>query len=179
MPILEGTKAARCIAGLVAGLLATGAVSSCAYEDVGEPEPTAAWRSARAAPSLPSAGPEVLSVQSGNHAELAKRLGAAPGPLLLDDSGPADGPGVGFSKAATVKTAGTYTVTAACVGIPRALIYLDHPGAIESLSLDLDCSGVFSQVVEFPVGPVHAQLTRQDPNGPWTGAVAGLRITMG
>ena len=179
MPILGGTRAVRCIAALVAGLLLTGAVSSCAYEDVGEPEPTAAGRSARATPSLPSASPEILSVQSGNYAELEKRLGAAPGSLLLDESGPADGPGVGFSKAATVKTAGTYTVTAACVGIPEAQIYLDHPGAIDSLSLNLDCSGVFSQVVELPVGPVHAQLMRQDPNGPWTGAVAGLRITTG
>jgi hypothetical protein len=110
---------------------------------------------------------------------LEKRLAAAPVSLVLDESGPADGPGAGFSKAATVKTAGSFTITAACVGIPVAHIYVDHPGASDSLILDLDCSGILSQVVELPPGPVHAQLMRTDPNGPWTGAVAGLRITEG
>lgn len=159
-------------------LLLGGGLISCAYEGEGDPQP-AAEPSARPAPSLPSASPEILSVQSGNYAELEKRLAAAPGSVLLDQSGPADGPGVGFSKAVTVKTAGSYTVTAACVGMPEAQILVGRPGASDFLSLDLDCSGLLSQVVELQAGPVHAQLMRQDPNGPWTGAVAGLRITTG
>ncbi|MDQ0075768.1 hypothetical protein [Arthrobacter oryzae] len=178
MSVLGGTKAVRYSAGLVMSLLLAGGLISCAYEGEGDPQP-AAERSARPAPALPSASPEILSVQSGNYAELEKRLAAAPGSVLLDQSGPADGPGVGFSKAVTVKTAGSYTVTAACVGIPEAQILVGRPGSSDFLSLDLDCSGVKSQVVELQAGPVHAQLMRQDPNGPWTGAVAGLRITIG
>jgi hypothetical protein len=178
MSAFGGTKAVRCNAGLIVSLLLAGGLASCTYEDAGDPQPTAAERSARPAPSVESTSPEILSVQSGNYAELEKRLAAAPGSVLLDESGTADGPGVGFSKTATAKTAGTYTFTAACVGIPEAQIFVGRPGAGEFLSLDLDCSGVLSQVVELQAGPVSAQLMRQDPNGPWTGAVAGLRFTM-
>lgn len=99
--------------------------------------------------------------------------------MILDDSGPADGPGVGFSKTVKVQSAGRYTVTVACVGIPAAQVFLSRPGSKELLSLDLDCSGVLSQVVELQEGYVAALLIRHDPNGPWTGAVAGIRITAG
>ncbi len=163
----------------MAGLLLAGGLASCAYEDEDDPEPSAAERVARPVPSLESASPEILSVQSSNYAELEKRLAAACGSVVLDESGPVDGPSVGFSKAATVKTAGTYILTAACVGIPEAQILVGRPGSSDYLSLDLDCSAVLSQTVELQAGPVNAHLMRQDPNGPWTGAVAGLRITMG
>ncbi|MFF1383530.1 hypothetical protein ACFVWT_08195 [Arthrobacter sp. NPDC058288] len=76
-----------------------------------------------------------------------------------------------------MKTAGTYTVTAACVGTPGAQIILGRPGLNDFVPLDLDCSGVFSRVVELQAGTLSAQLMRQNVNGPWTGAVAGLRIT--
>jgi hypothetical protein len=36
-----------------------------------------------------------------------------------------------------------------------------------------------SQVVELQEGYVAAMLMRHDPTGPWTGAVAGVRITDG
>jgi hypothetical protein len=100
--------------------------------------------------------------------------------VVLDDSGPADGPGVGFQKTATVRTSGAHTVTAACVGTDSAQILLSQgPGtAAEPLSLGLDCSEVLSQVVELQAGYVGAHLIRNDPTGPWTGAVAGIRITV-
>lgn len=157
----------------------SGGLAACAYEDVSDPTQTAtAEHSRRPAPSAPTKAPEILDAEAGNYAELEKRLAVAQGSLLLDESGPADGPGVGFSKTGTVKTAGAYTVTATCVGIPDARIFLSRPGSRELLALDLDCSRVLSQVVELQEGYVGALLMRHDPTGPWTGAVAGVRITV-
>ena len=95
------------------------------------------------------------------------------------DAGPADGPGVGFTKAATVTTAGPHTVTAACVGIPHAQIYLSQnsPAGTEHTVFEVDCSRTQSQVVQLQKGYVSAQLTRPDPTGAWTGAVAGIKVT--
>ena len=178
MSVLGGTKAVRFFAALLVGLLLAGGVAACAYEDDGDPQPTADRYSPRPAPSLPSVPPEILDVQATNYAELEERLAVARGSALLDESGPADGPGVGFSKTATVKTAGAYTVTAACAGIANVQIHLSQPEAgAELVSLDLDCSDVLSRVVELQAGYVGAQLLRHDPTGPWTGSVAGIRIT--
>lgn len=100
--------------------------------------------------------------------------------MLLADSGPADGPGVGFSKAATVLAAGPHTVTTACVGIPDAQMFLsqDTKGGTEHVVFDVDCAGAQSQVVQLNQGYVSAHLTRHDPTGAWTGAVAGIKITV-
>ena len=153
-------------------------LAACTYEDAGDPARTAAAeQSSRPTPAAPTKGPEILDAETRNYAQLEKRLAAAQGAVLLDDSGPADGPGVGFSKTVKVQTAGRYTVTAACVGIQNAQVFLSRPGSKEPLSLDLDCSGVLSQVVDLQEGYVAALLMRHDPNGPWTGAVAGVRIT--
>lgn len=173
-----GTRTVRCTAALTAGLLLACGMAACSYEDV-DPQPKPIENSRRLAPSLPTKDREVLSAEASNFAELKKRLAAAPGSVLLDDSGPADGPGVGFQKNATVKTAGAHTVTAACVGTDEAQIILfqDPATGTEALSLDLDCSAVLSQVVELHAGQVGAHLIRNDPTGPWTGAVAGIKIT--
>lgn len=161
------------------GILLAGGVAACAYEGSGDAQPTAAGQSRRPAPSVPSKGPDILAAEARNYAELEKRLSGAPGSVLLADSGPADGPGVGFSKAATVMTAGPHTVTAACVGTPHAQLSLsqDTMGA-EPMMFDVDCSGAQSQVVQLQKGYVSAHLTRHDPTGAWTGAVAGIRITV-
>lgn len=154
-------------------------LASCAYEDDGEPQPTAAGQSHRPAPSLPAQDPGVLGVESRNYAELQHRLAKAPGRVVLADAGPADGPGVGFSKTATVKNAGPHMVSAACVGISHAQIFLTQDGVgSEPLPLDVDCSGILSKVVVLQKGYVGAQLTRYDPTGAWTGAVAGIKITV-
>lgn len=50
--------------------------------------------------------PDILDREARNYAALKERLTVAAGSVLLDESGPADGPGVGFSKTATVKAAG-------------------------------------------------------------------------
>lgn len=172
-----GTRPAHCTAALVVSLLLAG----CAYEDAGGPPPTAApGNSGRPVPSVPTKGPEILDVEAGNYVELEKRLAAAPGSVLLEDSGPADGPGAGFSKTARVTIAGAHTVTAACAGTPDVQIVLsqDPRTGVGLPALNLDCSGVLSQVVELQPGSVGVHLVRRDPTGPWTGAVAGIRITV-
>lgn len=116
-----------------------------------------------------------------NYAELERFLATAPGSALLDEAGPADGPGVGFTQAAAVPTAGPHTVTAACVGIPHTQISLSQntDTGTEHVVFEVDCTGPQTQVVQLRQGYVSAQLSRPDPNGPWTGAVAGLKITAG
>ena len=174
-----GTKTVRCAAALFVGMLLAGGVASCAYEDDGDPQPTPAGQGHRPAPSVPTKDPGVLGVEASNYAELHKRLAEAPGSVLLSDAGPADGPGAGFSKAAKVMTAGPYTVTAACVGIPHAQIYLsqDTTAGTGHIVFEVDCSGAQTQVVQLQKGYVSGQVTRPDPTGPWTGAVAGIKIT--
>ena len=175
-----GTKAVGRVAALIVTALLAGGMAACAYEDDGDALSTAAARTARPAPSVQSKGPDVLAVESRNYADLEKRLAGATGTVVLSDSGPADGPGVGFSKIATVKAGGAHTVTAACVGTPGVQMFLsqDPRTGAEPLSFDLECSGTLRRVVELQAGYVVADLIRHDPNGPWTGAVAGIRITV-
>ncbi|MFE4543007.1 hypothetical protein [Arthrobacter sp. NPDC056727] len=173
-----GTNAVcRAEALIVSALLAI-SMAACSYEDDIEGQLTAAGPKSRPAPSLPTKDREVLSAEATNFAELKKRLAAATGSVLIDDSGPADGPGVGFRKSATVKVSGAYRITAACVGIDGVQMLLDKdPGTgAEPISLTVDCSEVLSQVVELQAGYVGVSLIRNDPTGPWTGAVAGIKI---
>ena len=156
-------------------------LAGCAYEDSADlPPASVPVLTGRPAPSVPAKGPEVLDIETRNYAELKKRLSVAAGSVLLDESGPADGPGVGFSKIATVKTAGAHTVTAACVGLDDVQILLsqDPRTGTDLPALVLDCSGVVSRVVDLQPGYLGVHQTRQDPTGPWTGAVAGIRITV-
>ncbi|RAM37298.1 hypothetical protein [Arthrobacter globiformis] len=180
MSELGGTKTAGW-AALIVGLLLGAGLSACTYEDDADSPPTVAGSSRRPAPSLPTKDPEVLAAETSNFAELKKRLAAAPGSVLLDDSGPADGPGVGFQKSATVKTSGAHAVTASCVGTDGVQIHIGQdPGTgSEPISLVFDCSETVSQVVDLQAGYVWVSLTRNDPTGPRTGAVAGVRITSG
>jgi len=171
------TKTVRRAAALVIGTLLAGGMAACAYEDDEDPQQTAAGQSHRAAPTIPTKDPGVLGVEASNYSELHKRLANATGSVLLADAGPADGPGAGFSKAATVMTTGPFTVTATCVGTSGTQIFLSQ-GEAEPVSLEVDCSGVLSKVVQLQKGYVGAQLTRQDPTGAWTGAVAGIKITV-
>ena len=137
-----GTKAVRCAAALIAGILLAGGMAACAYEDDGDPQPAAAEPEPPiCAASPPTKDPGVLGMEASNYAELRLRLAEAPGSVLLADAGPADGPGVGFTKAATVKATGPYTVTAACVGIPRRPDFPHSGWGRGGLSLDVRLLG--------------------------------------
>lgn len=173
-----GNRTVRGAAASIIGVILAGGVAACTYEDdAGSHQSTAV--SVRAAPTAAAKDPGVLGVDAANYAVLHQRLDTATGPVVLSDAGPADGPSVGFRKAATVRTAGPHVVTAACVGIPHAQIYISQntESGTEHTVLEVDCSGTRSQMVQLRSGYVSAQLTRSDPTGAWTGAVAGIKIT--
>ncbi|HEX9225505.1 MAG TPA: hypothetical protein VF885_02470 [Arthrobacter sp.] len=177
-----GTSTVATVAALVACMVLASSLAGCAYEDEGDPHPTVSAAKATTRPAWTAAAkdPDVLAVEARNYAELERRLATVPGKVLLADAGPADGPGVGFRKAVTVKTAGPHTVTVTCVGIPAAQITLMHDiaGGTEDTSFDVDCSTTQTRVVHLQVGHVGTQLTmRRDPGAVWTGAVAGIKIT--
>jgi hypothetical protein len=175
-----GTKTVRCAAVLIVGVLLTGGLGACAFGSDRDPQPTPAGQSQRSAPTAPADDPGVLGAETRNYAELRQRLAMTTGAVLLDDSGPADGPAVGFNKVATVKADGPHMITAACVGIPHVQIYLsqDTEAGTEHLVFEVDCSGAQTQTVQLQKGYLSAQLTRPDPTGAWTGAVAGIKITV-
>lgn len=161
-------------------MVAPAVLTGCAYEDEGDPRPTAVNSSVRPAAAPPTKGPDLLAVEDRNYEVLGRRLGEADKPVLLVDGGPGDGPGVGFRKTAKVTTAGPHTVTAACVGLPGAQIYLTQEvqGGAEGTTFELDCSEAHTQVVQLQEGYVVAHLIRY-PDGAWTGGVAGIKITVG
>jgi hypothetical protein len=176
-----GIRTVRCVAAFFVGMVAASSLTACAYENEGEKQPTMATRSISLphSPTVPAEDPDVLAVEKRNYAELDRRLAGAPGSLLLSDSGPANGPGVGFTKAATVKTPGPHIVTAACIGVSNVQIYLSQPipGGTEHKVVDVDCTGVQTQTLQLHEGYVGAQLMHPGSNGAWTGAVGGIKIT--
>lgn len=179
-----GTKTIRpgyVLTGVVLLCLAAGSLAGCTYEDDGGERPLATATSAptpRPGRTIPAVAPDVLAAQQRNEAQLERLLAGATGPVVLTDSGPADGNGVGFQKSARVKTAGDYQVTAACIGVDAAQIYLSQDETPTApTSIVVDCTAPLSRTVRLLPGSVHAALFRSNPNGPWTGAVAGVRIT--
>ena len=175
-----GTRTVRRTAALIVVILLAGGPAACAYDGDGDPQPAAAGQGRRSASAAPAKDPGVLGVEARNYAELHQRLAEAPGSVLLTDAGPADGPGVGFRKTAAVRTAGPHTVTAACVGTPQTQIFLsqDTKSGTEHTVLEVDCSGAHTQIVQLQKGYVGAHVTRREPTGAWTGAVAGIVITV-
>lgn len=164
---------------LSAGLALAGGLAGCEYEYDDDLQAAPAANDVRPPAPAFTADPAVLARQGGNYIELELLLGPVTDRVLLNDLGAIDGPSSGFAKSAKVIKAGSYTLTAACVGVPEAQMSLhqDSRTAEKPLEFVLDCSEVFSQVVELQPGYVSANLLRHDPTGPWTGAVAGVRIT--
>ena len=180
-----GTKTIRpgaVLTGAVLLCVAAGSLAGCTYEDDGGERSSATATSAptpRPGRTIPAGPPpEVLAAQQRNEAELERLLAGATGPVVLTDSGPADGNGVGFQKAGRVRTAGDYQVTAACVGVDAAqvIIFQDQTPSGPT-SIVVDCTAPLSRTVSLLPGPVSVQLTRKNPTGAWTGAVAGVKIT--
>ena len=172
-------------------LIPLSGTAGCAYEypepvrtpTVGpEPvhTPTADLAPVTGAPK-PYSDLHVLEQEAKNYAELDRLLRTSPGPVLLSDVGPLDGPVRGFGKTEKVPAAGQYTVTAACVGASGATVFVgqEHPGApFRPVELALDCAGVSSQVIALQQGYVFAHLSLPGPGDtPWTGAVGGVRVS--
>lgn len=175
--------------GLALCLLGPAATTGgCAYdypEPVRTPSTGSVQTSAAPASGPASPGPysdsQILGQEAGNYARLYELLRAVPGPVILFEVGPLDGPVRGFGTTARVPEAGRYTVTAACVGASQARISVgqEHPGApFRPRELNLDCTGATSEPITLEQGYVFAHLSLPAPGDtPWTGAVGGVRIT--
>jgi len=128
-----------------------------------------------------SIDPMVLEREVKNYREVNRLLKAVPGPVLLFEEGPLDGPVRGFGTTAEVPAAGQYTVAAACAGASGAKVAIgqEHPGApFQPIELTLDCTGATIRVLELQQGYVFAHLVLPTPGDtPWTGAVGGVRVT--
>ncbi|MFF2347061.1 hypothetical protein [Pseudarthrobacter sp. NPDC058119] len=131
--------------------------------------------------ATPTPDPVVLEREGRNYQELDGLLKSVPGPVLLFQEGPLDGPARGFGTIEQVPAAGRYTVTAACVGGSNAKIFVRQENPKVTLwpvEFTVDCPGVTSQVITFQEGYVSAHLSLPGPaDTPWTGAVGGVRIT--
>lgn len=155
--------------------------AGCSY-DYPEPlhPPVTGPAQGRESPA-PYTDPQVLEREVKNYAQLDRLLKAVPGPVVLFEEGPLDGPVRGFGATAEVPASGLYTVTAACVGASSATVAVgqEHPGApFRPQELVLDCVEATSRVVALEQGFVFAYLVLPGPGDtPWTGAVGGVRVT--
>lgn len=174
-----------CLLAVVAG------TAGCAY-DYPDPARTPTVGAGVTGTSAPlimteSAGrptdPLVLEREVKNYQELDGLLKVVPGPVLLFQEGPLDGPARGFGTTEPVPAAGQYTVTAACVGAPNATIFIRQENPKVTLwpvELTVRCPGTASQVITLQQGYVSAHLSLPGPGDtPWTGAVGGVRVTGG
>lgn len=170
-------------------LVPIAATTGCAY-DYPDPASTPTAERGRPATTDPSlvtesatgpADPLVLQREARNYQDLDALLKAVPGPVLLFQEGPMDGPARGFGGREQVPVAGQYTVTAACVGAASATIFIrqEHPTVtLWPVELTADCPGTTSQVIMLQQGYVSAHLSLPSPGDrPRTGAVAGVRVT--
>jgi hypothetical protein len=170
-------------------LIPAGVTAGCAYdypEPVLTPQTGAAQTSKTAPVSSPDSSraysdPQILGLEARNYARLYELLRSVPGPVILFEVGPLDGPVRGFGTTAKVAEAGRYTVTAACIGASHAEISVgqENPGApFRPMELNLDCTGATSEPITLEQGHVFAHLSLPAPGDtPWTGSVGGVRIT--
>ncbi|MEW1811219.1 hypothetical protein AB0284_10955 [Pseudarthrobacter phenanthrenivorans] len=125
--------------------------------------------------------PQVLGRGERNYQDLKDLLGAVPGPTLLREQGPLDGPERGFGGKEQVSEAGEYTVTAACIGAPNAKIFIRQENPTVTLwpvELTVDCPGTASEIITLQQGYVSAHLSLPPSDEtPWTGAVGGVLVT--
>jgi hypothetical protein len=169
-------------------LVPLAAAAGCAYDypdpanrtpaDPGTPVPGLLGGTQAA---TPTPNPLVLEREVRNYQELDGLLKSVPGPVLLFQEGPLDGPARGFGTTEEVPAAGRYTVTAACVGGSNAKIFIRQENPKVTLwpvELTVYCPGATSQVITLQEGYVSAHLSLPGPaDTPWTGAVGGVRVT--
>lgn len=180
----HGPAFALCLLGLLCG------TAGCVYDypepfqsttASGPPPTPTVNRPSQTGTLQPYSNPQILEQEAKNYAELYRVLRASPGPSVLFEVGPLDGPVRGFGATAGVPASGMYIVTAACVGASGAKVSVgqEHPGApFRPVELALDCTGTTSEVMALQQGFVFAHLLLPGPGDtPWTGAVGGVRVT--
>ncbi|MDQ0849564.1 hypothetical protein QFZ65_001502 [Arthrobacter sp. B3I9] len=169
-------------ASSVLGLLAIcSGTTGCVYDYPEPPQPAALSRGPGPTSPERAINRRILDQEADNFAGLDRLLGAPSEAVLFSDAGPLDGPARGFGKSAKVQVPGQYAITAACVGAAEAQLFLtqeDPDGGFRPVELELDCVGVTSRVIDLQQGYVSAHLLLSSPGDtPWTGAVAGVRVT--
>lgn len=150
-------------------------LSGCEYADDGPSPAITPSRTTRPASSqLPSA-PDLGNVENRNFTALSALLGDRPENASLEGIGRLSGDG--FRKSVSVLAEGTYSVTAACAGMPRAHLTISQAGILDGheLELSLDCGKATRAEVDFSRGPVQVHAF-YPTTGPASGAVAGFWI---
>lgn len=174
MSAFGGNRWSRAIALLLVLASSGVALSACEYEDpVPVPADTPAGPSRSTPPPLPKSEPGLAQVQARNQAQLDSRLGPRPEDLVMGASG---GLGTdGFRTSVPGIPKGSYTITAACVGVVKASITIsqsDRRGGTAH-EVALDCGTTTSVKLDLHVGPVSAHATRMTSE-PGLTAVAGF-----
>jgi hypothetical protein len=163
------------------------ALSACEYQDAG-PAPSDALGvvSAPAPEAGPSTGisppvpppppkvdPTIAHVQARNGAQLDRRLGLAPDGVVMGGSGGLANDG--FRSSAHGIPKGSYTITAECVGVPKASLTVfqsDRRGGTTH-EVSLDCGTTARTKLDLEAGPVSVHITRMTTE-PGLPAVAGF-----
>ena len=165
---MRGAALLLAVAGTAAGL------AGCEYpDDVTDPTaaPTRASRPVRSLP--PPADPGVATAEQRNLGKLEAVLGTRPGGIVLGATGGIGGSG--FRHSATAVPKGTYTLTAACIGAPNALLTVSQDGLRGGgrAEMNLDCGAAETTRVELRAGPAQIQGFRPGTDNA-AGEVAGF-----
>lgn len=145
----------------VATSLLIACLSSCAYSP-----------QSGTSPAAPAGTPSTA-------AQLQKVMGPKPGGTVVDGSGGIAGPSAAFEVGYNSLDRGNYSVTAACVGAPQALLTLSQQGSSNSskMNVSFPCGSPHGEQIYLVVGPVSARVTLPEGTFGSTGARAGIRIT--
>ncbi|BCW69151.1 hypothetical protein NicSoilB8_01950 [Arthrobacter sp. NicSoilB8] len=165
---MRGAALLLAVAGAAAGL------SGCEYaDDVTDPTSAPTVSSRPAPPAPPPVDPGLAEAEQRNLGKLEGVLGTRPDGLVLGGAGGIGGSGFRISAAAVPK--GTYTLTAACIGAPTALLTVSQDGLRGGgrAEVSLDCGTVETTRVELRAGPAQIQGFRPGTD-PAAGEVAGF-----
>lgn len=184
MGILARRRGALLAAAALIAVAVAVAVAGCEYaDDVGpnQSRPTGRPATTVAAPPVPLA-----SMDPALEAELERNMAAAELKLADLPAGASGGAGSisghssaggGFTFSVVLTQAGTYTVTAICVGAANAKLMVTSRGAVSSSQgNDVPCGVLVKWRVELGTGPVTVHLVSPDEAGLHKAAVGAVRI---
>ncbi|WP_284983565.1 hypothetical protein [Arthrobacter sp. efr-133-TYG-118] len=172
---------------LLAGLMLAAGLSACEYTDAGDPRP-APGPTLSSPPRfpLPTKDQATLALEASNLVAAKQLLGATSGAVILEDSGSVGGTVGGVGKSARVEDAGSYTVTAACVGASNVhlVIAQDPRTGLAAQDQTFDCSAPYARVVHLQPGAVNVRVLVIRPYSGASaasnnGGAAAVRVTAG
>jgi hypothetical protein len=177
MSRLGGRHWIRGAALLLAVVCSGSVISGCEYTDDFADTTAAPTRSSRPAPPRPpTADPDLAKDEATNMDDLDVLLGPPPGGIVVAGAGGLGGSG--FRKSVSAVGKGSYMVTAACIGTPKASLFLSQSDRRSETSqeLALDCGSSASMKLDLEDGPVLAQGIRRTVDA-GAGSVIGFWMT--